>query len=88
MAALAPVLPEGSSLLRYLPDAAALVDPRLPEVAVQPVQQRGAVATTLIAGLEMARQGLLSLEQAEINGEIQVFASVTGSPAVASTPDS
>jgi segregation and condensation protein A len=85
MASLAPVLPEGSSLLRYLPDPAALADPRLPDAAVQPVQQRGAIAATLIAGLELARQGLLSLNQAETNGDIQIFASVTA--AVASTPD-
>ena len=84
VAALAPVLPEGSSLLRYLPDPAALADPRLPDAAVQPVQQRCAVATTLIAGLEMAKQGLLNLEQAETNGDIRVFMSETGAAAVAS----
>jgi segregation and condensation protein A len=88
VAALAPVLPEGSSLLRYLPDPAALADPLLPEVAPQPVQHRGAVATTLIAGLEMARQGLLNLEQAEPNGEIRVFASGTRAGAVAALQDS
>ena len=83
VAALAPLLPEGSSLLRYLPDPAALADPRLPDAAVQPVQQRCAIATTLIAGLEMAKQGLLNLEQAESNGDIRVFMSETGVAAVA-----
>jgi segregation and condensation protein A len=88
MASLAPVLPEGSSLLRYVPDPVALADPRLPDAAVQPAQQRGAVASTLIAGLEMARQGLLSLEQAETNGEIRIFVSETGAAAVAAFQDS
>lgn len=88
IAALLPVLPEGSSLLRYLPGAAALADPRRADSAVQPVQQRGAVATTLVAGLEMARQGLLSLEQAEPNGDIRIFASETGAAAVAALQDS
>jgi segregation and condensation protein A len=64
---LLPELPDGSTLTRFLP-----------QVALEPPQYdlrcRSAVASTLVAGLELARQGQLTLGQEESFGGIQVRA--------------
>jgi segregation and condensation protein A len=52
-------LPDWSELQRFLPDAPAT-----------PLQRRGALASTLIAGLEMARSGTLALRQDDAFGPI------------------
>ena len=51
-------LPDWSDLERFLPDAAT------------PLERRGALASTLMAGLEMARSGTLRLQQEQAFGPI------------------
>lgn len=63
---LVPDVPEWEALWRYLP--AGLVDPFL---------ERSAVASTLVAGLELARQGSLQLRQLTPFGPIYVRRSTT-----------
>jgi segregation and condensation protein A len=54
-------LPDWASLERFLPDS-----------LTSPLERRGAVAATLLAGLEMARDGALSLRQEQPFGPILV----------------
>jgi len=65
IAALLPVLPSGSPLERYLPDPEPSDETGLTpaDIVRRTRQQRAAVAGTLVAGLEMAKQGLLQIEQ-------------------------
>ena len=51
------VLPDGSALTSFLPD--------LDVETVGSFQKRSALASTLVAGLELARDGRLRLDQAE-----------------------
>jgi len=64
---LLPELPDGSTLTRFLP-----------QVALEPPEYdlrcRSAVASTLVAGLELARQGTLTLGQEESFGTVEVHA--------------
>ncbi len=62
---LLPVLPFGSPLERYLPDPEPSDETGLTpaDIVRRTRQQRAAVAGTLVAGLEMAKQGLLQIEQ-------------------------
>jgi segregation and condensation protein A len=55
--------PEGGDLSRFLPPIAA-------DAADRALQARAAVASTLVAGLELARERVLSLEQAEDFGTV------------------
>jgi segregation and condensation protein A len=57
------------TLLGSLPDWASL-EQFLPEYVETPLERRGAMAATLIAGLEMARGGLLRLRQDDAFGPI------------------
>ncbi len=56
-------------LLGSLPDWSAL-DRFLPEDLADPVQRRAALASTLLAGLEMARDGTVRLRQEQAFGPI------------------
>ncbi len=58
-------------LVGSLPDWSSL-DRFLPEGALTPAERRGAVASTLLAGLEMARDGSLRLRQEAAFGPIWV----------------
>jgi segregation and condensation protein A len=69
---LLPVLPDGSALAKFLPP----IDPR---AANRSLRCRAAVATTLVAGLELARNEALTLEQGALWGEISVWRPV-GAP--------
>jgi segregation and condensation protein A len=62
---LLPVLPDGSALEKFLPP----IDPR---AANRSLRCRAAMATTLVAGLELARNEALTLEQGALWGEISV----------------
>ena len=60
-------LPEGGELLGFLP--------RLRKEAAHPaLRVRGAIAGTLIAALELAKEGLAELEQTEGFGKIGILA--------------
>jgi segregation and condensation protein A len=72
------------TLLGSLPDWTSL-DQFLPEELGSPIQRRAALASTLIAGLEMARGGGLRLRQEEAFGPILLRrgeAVVEGGPAM------
>jgi len=60
-------LPEDSALARYLPQVA-------PEPPEYDLRCRSAVAGTLVAGLELARDGTLALQQDEAFGAIHMHA--------------
>jgi segregation and condensation protein A len=60
--------PDGASLAALLPRQGSLV--------ATPLQRRAALASTLMAGLELAREGAATLEQGEPFGEIRVGAAV------------
>jgi segregation and condensation protein A len=65
MRALLPALPPGGAPLgRFLPAAA--------EAGDAPLQRRAALAGTLAAGLKLAREGALALEQAGGFGKVRV----------------
>jgi segregation and condensation protein A len=66
-------LPEGGDLLGFLPPL-----PRSEANPALPI--RGAIAATLVAALELAREGLAELRQAEPFGEIGVVAWVVTEP--------
>ena len=66
------------SLLGSLPDWASL-DQFLPETLGGPLERRAALASTLVAGLEMARSGVARLRQEHAFGPILVR---RGAPAV------
>ena len=55
------------------------LDRFLPHVPDDPVQRRAAVASTLLAGLELARAGVLDLRQDEPFGAIMVRGAANGS---------
>jgi segregation and condensation protein A len=54
---------------------------------VSPVQQRAAIASTLMAGLELSREGALSLEQRQAFGDVR-FLAVARQPDLAAPPAS
>ncbi len=54
--------PDWTELQRFLPEM----------VSVEPLAQRAAIASTLLAGLEMARNGAIDLRQEEIFGPIMI----------------
>ena len=56
-------------LLGSLPDGASL-EHFLPEFAASPTELRAALASTLLAGLELARDGALDLQQAQPFGPL------------------
>ena len=58
-------LPDGSDLLAFVPDLA----PDLPALSLR---RRVAVCSTLVAGLELARQAELRLQQEEPHGPVTV----------------
>jgi hypothetical protein len=62
---LLPVLPDGSALEKFQP-------PNDPRAANRSLRCRAAMATTLVAGLELARNEALTLEQGALWGEISV----------------
>ena len=66
MRTLLPALPEGSLLADYLPEEEPVTPADDRPAAVQLWQRKAAIAGTLIASLEMTKQGVLVLEQADI----------------------
>ncbi len=66
--------PEGAALERFLPEAAA----EGPDAALR---RRAALASTLLAGLELGREGAASLSQARAFGAIVVAPAGTPDPA-------
>jgi segregation and condensation protein A len=67
----------GVSLWSFLPDRAALLAAGVAEQGMAEPEQaaclcRAAVASTLVAGLELARQGQLTLGQEEAFGDVVV----------------
>lgn len=68
-------LPEGGDLLAFLP-------PFSESVTSPALRIRGAIASTLIAALEMAREGLAELQQTEAFGNIAVLARAVTTPAL------
>ena len=62
---LLPEMPDGGTLARFLPEIAS-------EPPEYDLRCRSAVASTLVAGLELAREGQLTLGQGESFGAIQV----------------
>jgi segregation and condensation protein A len=62
--------PDWTELQRFLPEV----------VSVEPLARRAAIASTLLAGLEMARSGAIDLRQEEIFGPIMIRRGA-GSPA-------
>ena len=60
--------PDGGDLALFLP-------PLPPEVSNRPLKARAALASTLVASLELARDGALDVTQAEIFGAIHLQAS-------------
>jgi segregation and condensation protein A len=60
-----------AALVGSLPDWSAL-DAYLPEAIGTPLERRGALASTLLAGLEMARSGAVRLRQEAAFGPIHV----------------
>ena len=61
-----PAIPEGAPLERFLPETTASDDPGAA------LQRRAALASTLLAGLELDREGAASLSQATAFGAIVV----------------
>ena len=60
-----------ASLLGSLPDWSTLED-YLPETLGTPLERRGALASTLLAGLELARGGAVRLRQQAAFGPIEL----------------
>jgi segregation and condensation protein A len=71
-----------ATLVGSLPDWSTL-DSFLPDTLGTPMERRGALAATLIAGLEMARGGALRLRQDQAFGPILVR---RGAPSVTAEP--
>ncbi len=67
---LLPTVPQGAALERFLPDIAA----GGPDAALR---RRAALASTLLAGLELSREGAASLSQGEGFGAIVVAPAAT-----------
>ncbi len=61
-----PTLPDGAALEHFLP-------PDVGDQADQPLRRRAALASTLMAGLELAREGRVSLAQGKTFGGIRVM---------------
>jgi segregation and condensation protein A len=70
---LLPALPDGSPLTAFLPPIAADAPARV-------LRQRAALASTLIAGLELARDGALTLDQEAPWTSIRVNQRLNGCP--------
>jgi segregation and condensation protein A len=70
MRRLLPDLPDGAPLAHFLP----LVG----EGPAAALQRRAALASTLMAGLELSREGALALDQTSSFGEIRVTAASSG----------
>ncbi|HLY87984.1 MAG TPA: ScpA family protein [Acetobacteraceae bacterium] len=66
-----------ATLVGSLPDWTSL-DDFLPEILGSPMERRAALASTLLAGLEMARGGTVRLRQEEAFGPILVRRAPTG----------
>jgi segregation and condensation protein A len=66
-----------AALLGSLPDWTSL-DQFLPPTLGGPLERRGALASTLLAGLEMAREGAVRLRQEQAFGPILVRRAPTG----------
>jgi segregation and condensation protein A len=66
-----------ATLVGSLPDWTSL-DEFLPEMLGSPMERRAALASTLLAGLEMARGGTVRLRQEEAFGPILVRRAPTG----------
>jgi len=77
---LLPELPDGSALTRFLPQVA-------PELPQYDLRCRSAVASTLVAGLELAREGQLTLGQEESFGAIGVRSAPAAIAQAENTPD-
>ena len=60
-----PTIGEGTDLDTFLP-------PPSDERARSTVQRRAAVATTLMAGLELGREGVIELDQGEAFGPVRI----------------
>jgi segregation and condensation protein A len=75
-----------AGLLGTLPDWATL-EQFLPENLATPLQRRGAVASTLIAGLEMAKGGAVRLRQEKAFGPILVRSGAGGQAAESNEDD-
>ncbi len=73
-------------LLRSLPDWTSL-DEFLPEALGGPLQRRAALASTLLAGLELARGGTLRLRQEAPFGPILLRRAEAGGPDAAGVED-
>ena len=73
---LLPEMPDGSTLVRFLPAVA-------PEPPEYDLRCRSAVASTLVAGLELAREGRVALGQKESFGGISVRAAQDGGMTIA-----
>jgi segregation and condensation protein A len=63
--------PEGGALARFLP-------PIAPEGADRPLKARATVASTFLAGLELAKDGILSADQVRLFGPIRFGAVPAG----------
>jgi segregation and condensation protein A len=70
-----PAIPEGAPLERFLPETVAGDDPGAA------LQCRAALASTLLAGLELGREGAASLSQATTFGGIVVAPAAPPDPA-------
>jgi segregation and condensation protein A len=70
MRRLLPGLPDGAPLARFLPPVG--------EGPAAALQRRAALASTLLASLELSREGALALDQHEKFGEIHVSAASPG----------
>ncbi len=82
--------PDGVSLWRFLPDPGALAARATgpgQNVPDQAALCRSALASTLVAGLELARQGQLTLVQAQSFGTITVYAASTAMAADSAAAD-
>jgi segregation and condensation protein A len=66
-----------AALLGSLPDWTSL-DQFLPPTLGGPLERRGALASTLLAGLEMAREGAVRLRQEQAFGPILVRRASSG----------
>ena len=64
-------------LLGSVPDWTSL-DEFLPDTPANPLERRAALASTLLAGLEMARGGMIRLRQEEAFGPILVRRAQSG----------
>jgi segregation and condensation protein A len=73
-----PDFPEGAEMGAFLPGVPADGSDRI-------LKARAAVASTFVAGLELAKQELLTLEQVELFGEVRCLGAAT--PPAGRAPD-